>query len=148
MLAPIKAIFREQGSWLMLATAFLYSSTATIGKLAIQHSSAQYFAVIYYLIFTVFIAAMLPLAPGTKEANIFRRPLPAAIAGVVLALMIFSHTPAISLIEAAYMISVKRSNLVFGVLFGALFFNKKYFKERLFGSTLMMLGVLVIGLLG
>ncbi len=146
--APIKAIFREQGSWLMLLTALLYSLTATIGKLAIQHSSARYFAVTYFLLFTILIAAMLPLAPGAKAVNILKRPLPAVIAGVVLAIMIFSHTYAISLIEAAYMLSVKRSSLLFGVLFGALFFKEKHVKERLFGASLMMFGVLVIGLLG
>jgi len=146
--APIKAIFREQGSWLMLLTALLYSLTATIGKLAIQHSSARYFAVAYFLLFTILIAAMLPLAPGAKAVNILKRPLPAVIAGVVLAIMIFSHTYAISLIEAAYMLSVKRSSLLFGVLFGALFFKEKHVKERLFGASLMMFGVLVIGLLG
>jgi uncharacterized membrane protein len=122
--------------------------TATLGKLAIQHSSAQFFAVTYFLLFTALIAAMLPLAPGTKAVNIVKRPLPAVIAGLVLAMMIFSHTYAISLIEAAYMLSVKRSSLLFGVLFGALFFKEKHFKERLFGASLMMFGVLVIGLLG
>ena len=146
--APIKAIFKEQGSRLMLLTALLYSLTATLGKLAIQHSSARFFAVTYFLLFTALIAAMLPLAPGTKAVNIYKRPLPAVIAGLVLAMMIFSHTYAISLIEAAYMLSVKRSSLLFGVLFGALFFKEKHFKERLFGASLMMFGVLVIGLLG
>jgi drug/metabolite transporter (DMT)-like permease len=146
--APIKEIFREQGSWLMLLTSLLYSLTATIGKLAIEHSSARYFAVTYFLFFTILMAFMLPLAPGTKAAHIFKRPLPAGIAGVVLAIMIFSHTYAISLIEAAYMLSVKRSSLLFGVLFGAVCFKETHFKERLFGASMMMFGVLVIGLLG
>jgi uncharacterized membrane protein len=62
--------------------------------------------------------------------------------------MILSHTLAISLIQAAYMISVKRTSLLFGVVLGAIFFNEKHFSERFLGSAIMVCGVLLIGLLG
>jgi drug/metabolite transporter (DMT)-like permease len=147
-LAPFRAIFKEQGSWLMVLTALIYSLTATIGKLAIQHSSPQFFAVTYFLFFTVFVACLFPIMPGVKPANIIRKPFPGIIAGMLLATMIFSHTLAISLIEAAYMLSVKRSSLLFGVLFGVILFKEGKVKERLLGASIMMAGVLIIGLSG
>ena len=147
-LAPFEAIFKEQGSWLMLITALIYSLTATLGKLAIQHSSPQFFAVTYFLLFALFVGVLFPVMPGAKPVNLFKKPLPAAIAGVVLATLIFSHTLAISLIEAAYMLSVKRSSLLFGVLFGAFLFKEEKIRERLFGASIMMCGVLIIGLFG
>jgi drug/metabolite transporter (DMT)-like permease len=147
-IAPFRAIFKEQGSWLMLLTALIYSLTATIGKLAIQHSSPQFFAVTYFLFFAFFVIALFPIIPGVKAVNAIKKPLPAAIAGMVLGTMIFSHTLAISLIEAAYMLSVKRSSLLFGVLFGALLFKEEKVRERLLGASIMMCGVLIIGLLG
>ena len=147
-IAPFRAIFKEQGSWLMLLTALIYSLTATIGKLAIQHSSPQFFAVTYFLFFAFFVIALFPIMPGVKPVNAIKKPLPAAIAGMVLGTMIFSHTLAISLIEAAYMLSVKRRSLLFGVLFGALLFKEDKVRERLLGASIMMCGVLIIGLLG
>ncbi|MBK5099793.1 MAG: EamA family transporter [Desulfobacteraceae bacterium] len=147
-IAPFRAIFKEQGSWLMLLTALIYSLTATIGKLAIQHSSPQFFAVTYFLFFALFVIALFPIMPGVKAVNAIKKPLPAAIAGMVLGTMIFSHTLAISLIEAAYMLSVKRSSLLFGVLFGALLFKEEKVRERLLGASIMMCGVLIIGLFG
>jgi len=62
--------------------------------------------------------------------------------------MIFSHTLAISLIQAAYMISVKRTSLLFGVLLGAILFKEREIRERLTGAGIMMCGVLLIGLFG
>jgi drug/metabolite transporter (DMT)-like permease len=147
-LAPFGAIFKEQGSWLMLLTALIYSLTATLGKLAIQHSSPQFFAVTYFILFTFFVIALFPVMPGAKPVNLFKKPLPGAISGIVLATLIFSHTFAISLIEAAYMLSVKRSSLLFGVLFGAFLFKEEKIRERLFGASIMMCGVLIIGLFG
>ena len=108
-LNPFKAIFKEQGSWLILLTSLIYSFTATLGKLAIKHSSPQFFAVSYFLIFFVFISFLFPFMRGIKLRNLVKRPFPGIMAGIVLAILIFSHTLAISLIEAAYMISVKRS---------------------------------------
>lgn len=144
--APVKAIFKEKGSWLMLLTALIYSLTATIGKLAIKHSSPQFFGAIYFLFFALFVIALFPMVPGARISNLFKEPLPGISSGITLAAMIFSHTFAISLIQAAYMLSVKRSSLLFGVLFGAFLFKEEKIRERLFGASLMMCGVLVVGL--
>jgi drug/metabolite transporter (DMT)-like permease len=146
--APVKAVFKEQGSWLMLLTALIYSLTATIGKMAIRHSSPEFFGVTYFLFFAFIIIAIFPLIPRAKISNVFKNPLPGIFSGAILALMIFSHTYAISLIQAAYMISVKRTSLLFGVLFGAMVFKEEKIRERLFGASVMMTGVLIIGIFG
>lgn len=55
---------------------------------------------------------------------------------------------AISHMQAAYMLSIKRCSLVFGVLLDAFLFKEEKIRERLTGVTIMMCGVLVIGLWG
>lgn len=142
---PLKSVLKEQGSWLMLLTALIYSFTATIGKLAIKHSSPQFFGITYFLFFALFVIVLFPIVPGAKISNIFKNPRVGIISGIILTTMIFSHTYAISLIQAAYMLSVKRSSLLFGVIFGALLFKEEKIRERLLGSTVMMCGVLIIG---
>jgi len=146
--APFKAIFNEKGSWLMLLTALIYSLTATIGKLAIKHSSPRFFGAAYFLFFAFLVIAIFPIVPRAKISNLFKKPLPAIFSGIILAAMILSHTYAISLIQAAYMLSVKRSSLLFGVVFGALLFKEEKISERFFGAFVMMCGVLMIGIFG
>jgi drug/metabolite transporter (DMT)-like permease len=142
-MTPFKAILGEEGSLLMLLTSFLYSFTATLGKLAIQHSSQPFFAVTYFTALLLLMAGLFPRM-GHGIGRLTERPLPGIMAGLVLALMIFTHTLAISLVEAAYMLSVKRSSLLFGVLFGALIFKEENVGERLLGASFMMAGVCFI----
>jgi uncharacterized membrane protein len=42
-------------------------------------------------------------------------------------------------------ISLKRTSLLFGVMYGALLFKEEKIKERLIGSVIMITGVLLIG---
>ena len=147
-MAPFKAVFTEKGSWLMLIVAFLYSLTSAIGKLAIQHSSPQFFGFTYYLSFACLFLIIFPLVPDSKIKNIIKRPIPAGFSGLILITTILSHTSAISMVQAAYMISVKRSSIIFGVLFGVLIFKEEKFRERLLGAFIMMCGVVIIGFYG
>ena len=145
-LAPITAVFREQGSWLMLLTSFIFSFTATIGKVAILHSSPPFFGVTYFLCLLVLMLLIAPAVPGVRAGNLFLRPLPAAMVGLATAVVVFSHTLAISLVEAAYMLSVKRTSLLFGVVLGGLVFRETRIRERLLGASIMLTGVFLIAL--
>jgi uncharacterized membrane protein len=61
--------------------------------------------------------------------------------GVSQALMALAHFHAISMTQVSYFISVKRTSLILSVLYGALFFGERHIGQRLFGSSLMVLGV-------
>lgn len=53
---------------------------------------------------------------------------------------------AISLILVAYVISIKRVSVVFCVLWGHFIFKERGIKERLAGTSVMVLGVVLITL--
>jgi len=146
-LSPWKAITAERGSLLMLLTAFLYSFTSVLGKLAMQHSSQPFFTVTYFLaLFCILLA--IYLFRGKKVAALARKPVPGVAAGLIFAVMIFSHTMALSLAEAAYMLSIKRSSLFFGVIMGAVFFREEKIAERVVGALIMLAGGCMIGFWG
>ncbi|MBN1849995.1 MAG: hypothetical protein JW932_15590 [Deltaproteobacteria bacterium] len=88
------------------------------------------------------------MIPGTTFKSLVKRPIPGIVSGLVVAVVNFSHAYAISLIQAAYMLSVKRTSLVFGVIFGVVLFKEQQLRERLFGAFVMMLGVFIIAILG
>ena len=68
--------------------------------------------------------------------------------GLSQAVMVLSHMWAINLITAAYMIAVKRTSLVFSVIYGKFIFREKEIAQRLAGASLMVLGVGLILIAG
>jgi uncharacterized membrane protein len=149
LLAPLVAIFREPGSRLMLLVSFLYAFTSTIGKLAIIHSNPYFFGIIYNIALAILLTLFLPAtAIAEPLKNITRRPLIGLILGALVATTILSHMLAISLTNVAYMISLKRTSILFGVLYGALWFKEEEIVERLTGAIIMIAGVFLIGWFG
>jgi drug/metabolite transporter (DMT)-like permease len=149
LLAPLKAIFREPGSRLMLLVSFIYAFTSTIGKLAIIHSNPFFFGITYNMALAMLLTFFLPVAANAEPVkNLVRRPIIGLILGALVATTIFSHMLAISMTNVAYMISVKRTSLLFGVLYGALWFKEEKITERLTGAIIMITGVFLIGWFG
>lgn len=145
-LGPFLAITRQKGSLYMIAVALIYSVTATLGKLAIQHSSPLFFGVAYY---SALAGAMTPLALFKNRDNIGVIPRKGAVRASILpgfchAASIGAHMIAISLTQVAYMISVKRLSLLIGVVFGYLFFKERNIKERFIGTLFMIIGFTLI----
>ncbi len=153
--APFKAIMREKGSRLMLAVAAIYSLTSVLGKRAILHSEPFFFACFYFCLLglvvpvVVFSARWIGIgslkglaATGTlgRQGRIFSW----IAVGIAQAIMVLSHMWAIHLVNAAYMIAVKRTSLLFSVVYGKVIFDEIDFRERLSGAGLMVIGVAII----
>lgn len=147
-LAPIKAIIKEQGSVLMLVVSIIFAITSVLGKLAVQHSNAFFFGSLYFISFTAIQLAVLPAIPSARLNRVTRKPLAGMLTGAAFALMIFCHFLAIAEIDAAYMVAVKRTSLLFGSIYGWLWFGEDKIGERLFGVVLMLAGIFMIGWLG
>ena len=148
VLEPFRAIFREPGSVLMLLVSFLYSITSTLGKLAVLHSNPYFFGVSYYMVLSLLMLSFLPLVKKARAENLLGNPRAGLMVGAFMAMMVISHMLAISLVEAAYMIAIKRTSLLFGVLYGAWLFRETKISERLTGAVIMVAGVLLIGWYG
>jgi drug/metabolite transporter (DMT)-like permease len=146
--APFRAIFREKGSRLMIVVSLIYSVTSVLGKLAVLHSDPFFFGVVYYVAFTLFMLAFLPFVDGAQVKNLVKSPRVGVVIGAFTALEIFSHMKAVSLVQVAYMISVKRTSLLIGVLYGAWLFHEERISERLAGAAIMVAGVALIGWFG
>jgi len=145
LMAPIKAIAQEPGSWMMLATAAIFSITATLLKLAINHSSPMFYGAVYYVALGVFF---LPLAARElRPIPLNSRVLPIMLfAGALQFLMLMTNMAALSMSKVAYMVSIKRTSLLFGVLLGWLMFREINIRQRLLGAALMLSGFAVVAL--
>ncbi len=145
LFAPIGAVFKEQGSWLMLLVSFIYSITSVLGKIGVMHSNPYFFGSTYFIVLAFLMTAIMPFIRGASIKRLTCFPFKGAAIGAVYAVMVFSHMLAISQVEAAYMISVKRVSLLFGILYGAWWFREERIAERLLGAVIMLLGVFIIG---
>lgn len=147
-LAPFRAFFKEKGSMIMLLVAILYSLAAVIGKKAILHSSVMFFTLIFFLALNIITLLFIEITGKGKVAKLFAKPLQGGVAGVLLFAHLICHGWAISMTKAVYMISVKRMSILFGVIYGGVFFSEKNLFYRLTGAALMILGATVISLKG
>lgn len=143
---PIRAMFREKGSILMIIVAFLYSFTSSLGKVALEHSSPLFFGISYFFILTI-SSAPPSIWMGRRSLRDFlsrrvywRLLLP----GLLYGLMVIFHMLALDLTKVAYMISVKRLSLIIGVIYGYVFFKEERFGQRLFGTILMLTGFIIL----
>lgn len=143
-LGPIRAAIREKGAVLMAIVSLIYAVTSTLGKVAVEHSSPVFFGFFYPFILTMIMTVYL--ASRGKLALVFSRPRKFVLIGLCTSIMIITHFLAISLAQVALVISVKRTSLIWSVLYGALLFKETNIRERLLGSAVMAAGVALIAL--
>lgn len=141
---PIKAIIKERGSLMMLIVSFIYSITSSIGKLAILHSSPTFFGAVYFLILTLAFTPVVMLKSRNNLSQIIKNYKFFGLLGFFHSIMIITHMIAMSLTQVTYMIAVKRTSLLFSVGYGYLLFKEEKVRERLLGSILMIIGVVLI----
>ena len=147
--APILAIGKERGSLIMIFLAAVFSITSVLAKKAILLSSTLFFTVSYFsLLSLALIPVVLIIGPGARETG---RRIVADWKGLLLigffALISYlAHFFAVMMVEVAYMIAVKRTMPLFGIMFGKIFFDEPYFRQRMAAGALMVLGVCIIAL--
>ena len=148
LLAPLKAVFQETGSWLMLIVSFLFSFAAVIGKKGILHSSVLFFSITFFLALNVFLLFLLGALGKIRLQTFKNQPRQGMVAGCLLFLHAILHGWAISITKAAYMVSVKRFSVLFGIIYGGLLFKEKNIAIRFCGAAFMLSGAILITLKG
>ena len=144
VLAPFRAILYERGSRLMLITAALYSLTSVLGKGALAYTTPVFFGTLYYVVIGFTVIITFSVAARTPVHVIWRRPAPHLAIGFFMAIMVLTHFFAIRDVEVAYMIAVKRTSLLFGILYSVLLFHERARVEHFLAGGLMLVGVYLI----
>jgi len=142
-LSSFKVIRRERGAYLMMIVAGLYAWTSVMGKKVLLVSHPFYFGPIYVSLMVLFLG--IPLFIRPLRIPPLKKGL---LIGAFMAIMFLCHWSSILMVQASYMIAVKRTSPLFGVLYGGLFLKEEGFKRRLFATSLMVLGVVMITVLG
>jgi len=146
LLEPLKSLFRNRGAQLMLLVAFIHSISSNFDKIAIQSSNPITFLIISNALiasaFLFFIHTKSKIGfPGIKTNFKFLVPI-----GMLSAATLLCQMTAINMALVPYVISLKRTSALFGVILGFLVFKEKNIKPKLLGASLMVLGVFLISM--
>lgn len=146
IMEPIRAIGRERGSLFMIGVALIYSITSSLGKMAIEHSSPLFFGAAYFVLLNI-VFIPVALFMGRRDLREFlkgKRYRKLVVPGFLYALMILTHMSAMQLTKVAYMISIKRTSLLMGVLYGYFLFREENIRGRFLGAALMFAGFILV----
>ncbi|MEW6601828.1 MAG: DMT family transporter [Nitrospirota bacterium] len=144
LLGPVKAIFREKGSMMMIGVALIYSITSSLGKMAITNSSPVFFGSLYFILLTLLFTP-IALYKTRGRLAITRKDIgPLAAIGITYSVMILFHMLAMSMTNVAYMISVKRTSLLFSIMYGHFLFREEKMAEKTVGGIIIFAGFLLI----
>lgn len=141
---PWIAILHEPGSRLMVAVAAIYALTSSLGKGAMAYMIPGQFGAFYSATLGLSVLLLVGLPRPQSLLKIARRPLPVLAVGILMALMFIAHFLALQQVEVAYMIAVKRTSLLFGILYGALVFREPGLGRHLPAGGLMVAGIALI----
>jgi uncharacterized membrane protein len=142
--APIKAAFINRGSRYMIMVALIYSLTSTLGKVGVQITAPLWFGFIYMGLLSIIFTAIQCFRMKYRKATLHlkgRYGLWAGFGGLTMALMMAFHYLAIQKAPVSYMISVKRTSLLFAVLYGWIVFREGLIRFRLAGGLVMLGGI-------
>ncbi|MFU2208142.1 EamA family transporter [Solidesulfovibrio sp. C21] len=148
LLGPVRALFTNKGSRLMLLVALIWSVGANVDKLGLTASSPPVWGA------AVYTATALALFPGVAAGvphirrQLARAPWGLVAAGFLEAVGLFCQMQALPLTQVSYVIAVKRLSIVFGVLLGAFVLREPDLGHRLPGALLMVAGVFFIAVFG
>ncbi len=168
-LGPFRAVLGDPGARAMLLVAFLYSISATYDKVGAQASSPLLWAASINGVVTVAMAAVMVAGVRTRRRAAAAPPVPwgagpgcgggggdggaagdgrvvamVLLAGLFAAIMAAAQMTAILLTLAAYVIAVKRTSTLFGVMLGHAVFHEQHVRERLVGAVVMLAGFVIL----
>jgi drug/metabolite transporter (DMT)-like permease len=145
-LAPFKSLFKETGSRLMFGVVLVWSITANVDKIGVQNSSPIMWAIAGHLSVAVFTLPILFFKSKPNLQNIKSNSRNLIIIGFLNTLAILCQMTALQMALVSFVIAVKRTSALFNVLWGWLIFQEQDIRERIAGSIIMIVGVVVITL--
>ena len=140
------AIFRKPGPRRMLTVAFIYSLSSNFDKIGVQHSSPLFWSLSIASVMTIGFLLLLRLLPQQHIDAPHKRTLGILfLIGLFQAIGLLVHNTALSLGPVPSVIAIKRSSILFAVMWGVIFLRERHVGERLAGALLMMIGIGILG---
>ncbi len=142
LLAPLKAVYKVKGARYAVMAAFIFSVDTALGKIALRASSHSFFSFFYCLALGLAFAPVV-LTKSSRPGFVLK-DWRFGVIGFLFAAGVYSFLLAIGQANIAYVSGVGRLSMIIAVLYGRLFFGEIHWRQRLVGSFIILVGVLLI----
>lgn len=143
---PFRHLYKDKGSRYILFAAFIMSIMANLFKLGILNSNPAYYNVLIYSFIPIILSPFLINGFKRKILDIKKNFKTLLLLGFSSAFMATASSLALLTAIVPYVISLKRSSIIFSIFYGYFMFREKDIKYALVGSFVMLLGVILITL--
>lgn len=146
---PIQQMFKNPGSRAMLGTVALWSITNNLEKISLRSASPAFLTVMQAGIMFTILSVYLLIQPRKRRLKRGEQVIKkwgwhiAAIAVFAL-LAAFFQMQAMALVNPSYVLSVRRLDVLFTVVFAGLFLHEKHILKRFKGAIIAVIGVAII----
>lgn len=144
-IVPFKTLLTEKGARLMLLTAFLWSITSNYDKIGVENSSPVFWAFALNAFNSLLLFFLMICRSKDMKQQISSSFGTLLIIGFAVGIAFTAQMVALKYVFVSYVIAIEKLHILIAVFSGWLFFReKKEIREKLFGSVMMLVGVLLI----
>lgn len=145
--APLRSLFTEQGSRIMLGLALLWSITGSIDRKVVQYLDPTFWGSSIICCISVLLIPFVFREGSFSRRHYSVRSTAMLVAlGGCNALSLVTYLLALQGAPVHFVICLKRSSILFSVFLGRALFRESLLTDRLPGAILMLLGVIIISL--
>ena len=141
---PLRSIFRNKGTRMMVMVAFIWSITSTFDKVGVMNSSPIFWAIVLFGFIALGILPLVILKSKNPIQGIRSHWRLLLAAGVANGIGVGCQMVAVGMVAVTQVIAVKRMSSLISVGFGYFVFAEKGIRERLLGAGIMVTGVVVM----
>lgn len=145
-LSPVKSVFRDKSSMVMLAVACIWGVSSSFHKIGVNQTDALFWAVSEIGLIALFL---FPFAFWLDKGNFSFFKLKHTLWPAIFSTFtVLSYYTAISLGPVAYVSSVRRLGVLFTMLIGIMVLKEKVKRLSFVGGIIMITGAGIISLFG
>ena len=146
LLSPVKSIFKDKSSMMMLAVACIWGVSSSFHKIGVRQTDALFWGMSEIGLITLFL---FPFAFWSDKGSFaFSKIKKTVLPAIFSTLTVLSYYTAISCGPVAYVSSVRRLGVLFTMLIGIFVLKEKIKNLGFAGGIIMITGAGIISLFG
>ncbi|MEN9341982.1 MAG: hypothetical protein RIQ54_238 [Candidatus Parcubacteria bacterium] len=145
--APLIDIFVDDGLRSSLLIAVIWSVTSNLDQVLVQASSPVFYITLMHALMVFFLIPFF-VRQGINTQLFCKNFWILAATGFASAFALLFQMIALSGGIVPYVLALKRTSVLFGIIWGAVFFKEQHFKQRFWGGLIVLAGVVLISILG
>jgi len=144
VLEPFRNIFRNRGAIYVIIVALIYTITSTIGKRIVLLVGPSFMSFWYLASLTIALFIFVIIRGEKVVKPLTGNLLLNLTIGTFVGLAAFTLFSSYRYVPVSYAIALKRTSILFAVLWGRLFFRESDFQKRILGSLIVLIGIVLI----